>query len=188
MNQRLAARRKRLVILSALKRAAEMGAPCPSNPELGAIVGYSRDTVREAIQRFVDEGRINLEVRGSKRRVTIVDTGKSTAPIADRPEPYQRPRPPVEVRELVEIAARIFDTTEKDICSRARFIHIVRPRQAVFCVASRLGWGASHIARSIGIDNSSVHHARTNEKNYRQEPAFAAAWDAFEAEVAKLAA
>ena len=177
-----------MVIFSALKRAAEKGAPCPGNAELGALVGCQKHAVCEAISKLAHQGKIRVEIRGSQRRVTIVETGRSTAPITYAPPPRYRPRPPVEVGELVNLAARIFDTTPKDIRSRAKFHHIVRSRQAVFCVASRLGWGASHIARALGVDHSSVHHARKNEDIYRREPLFSTGITALEAEVAKRAA
>ena len=71
-------------ILSALKRAANLGLACPSDVELARVAGLStRDQAQWRVRKLVDEGVIQSTVAHENgvptRVVTIVATGKRTA-------------------------------------------------------------------------------------------------------------
>lgn len=180
--------RKRAIILSAVSEAAETGAPCPSTAELARLSGYSVQTIGEALRRLEDDGHIIRSVRGSWRTITITATGKATAglpPVAEVPTN----RPPVEVGTIITLAAEVFGVSRRELIGPSRPLHIARPRQAVCIVASRIGWGPSHIGRVIKRDHSTVSHARDLADAFeRHDPAFAAGLAALESRARALAA
>lgn len=66
-------------VLAALSEAAEQGAPCPTNEELGVSLGIVCSCVPHVVARLQKAGRIVIERGGNRRRITIVATGKQTA-------------------------------------------------------------------------------------------------------------
>ncbi|MBB4265116.1 hypothetical protein [Roseospira visakhapatnamensis] len=67
------------VLLADLMRAAEAGAPCPSNFTLMDCLGVaSPDGVRKAMETLRTAGLITLETEGQRRRVTIRASGART--------------------------------------------------------------------------------------------------------------
>lgn len=189
MNQQALAKSKRMAILSALSEAAERGAPCPTNAELAALVDYSPETVRDVVTRLDYEGHISRQRRGGRRQVTIAEIGKSTAPLPDFTAPAEEARPPVDVGDIVALAEDVFGVPRQDLLGRARPRHIARPRQAVYIVAWRMGWGLSHIGRVLRRDHSTVSHARDMAEVFeRYDPSFAANLATLEARARALAA
>ncbi|AOF97217.1 hypothetical protein [Sphingobium sp. RAC03] len=74
-------RDERLVLLlKALERAADAGAECPSNEDLGRTLGYSGPSkVSDLIALLEVAGLITCARGRSSRVITIVKTGRSTA-------------------------------------------------------------------------------------------------------------
>lgn len=75
-------------IFLTLTRAANLGAPCPSNADLAAVAGLRNgDAARYLVYQLVEGGRIEIRHDGAARqcrRVRIVETGRWTAPAAAR--------------------------------------------------------------------------------------------------------
>lgn len=94
------------------------------------------------------------------------------------------PRPPITVREMITLAADVFDTTEKDILSKSRWRPHARARQAVFALANRHGWSLTAIGRVFDRDHSTVGHGRDMAPVFcRYEPQFAERMVALESAV-----
>lgn len=96
-------RRQRLAMLMILQ-AADQGAPCPSNAEIADQLDMARKAdVVDVIRTLERRGLITVErFSKSRRRVTIVGTGKQTAHTGGE-KPHWRLRP---VAEEVAAEAR----------------------------------------------------------------------------------
>lgn len=185
MSPKQLAERKRTAILSAVSDAAERGAVCPTSEELGRIVGYCPQSIREAFRQLKASGLISYFVRGNIRVVTVTATGKTTSDYALCAERFVQPaRPKVTVREIVDMTAAVFDLTRRDILGRTKLRHITRARQAVCIVGARHGWGPSHIGRVIDRDHTTVGHARDMAGVFaKYDATFAARLDALDTAV-----
>lgn len=72
-------------ILAALTRAADAGATCPKNEDLDELIHCSSSSAASAIvKRLENWGLIRVERWQKERRVTIVETGKSTAEVRNK--------------------------------------------------------------------------------------------------------
>lgn len=81
------------MVLTALSEAAERGARCPSNEELADLCGYfAVASPPGVIGRLAAMGLISVRVGQKERQVTIMATGKSTAPMTNA-APHWRNRP-----------------------------------------------------------------------------------------------
>ncbi|SDC30433.1 hypothetical protein SAMN05444678_102249 [Sphingomonas sp. YR710] len=74
-------------VLRALEWAAALAKPCPTNIELADLVGghATARRISQIVGDLADAGYIRLQRFSASRVVTIVATGKSTAPIAGTP-------------------------------------------------------------------------------------------------------
>lgn len=95
-------------IYEALVRAADAGEACPTNPALAARFGITADAASKIVTRLHDRGLIVLTKYAKARDVTIVATGRYTAPYtpdprdpAAQPTPFIQPTPP-SVRRCVD--------------------------------------------------------------------------------------
>jgi len=69
-----------MTVYSALVRAAEAGAPCPTNLVLCYMTGHaSPSSVINAIKRLEEAGTISVQRFQRDRVVTITATGQKTA-------------------------------------------------------------------------------------------------------------
>lgn len=69
------------IIMAELVRCANAGLPCPTNVTLTEMLGVvSPDTIASAFRRLEDRGLISVKRHINSRIVTIVGTGRSTAP------------------------------------------------------------------------------------------------------------
>lgn len=96
-------KRRGEAVLAILKRAADLGAPCPTNDHITAAVSLGEAAnVTFALNGLRDMGFIAIASRGGYRRVTICETGQSTDWTA-RPKRYVKRSQPVfrEGREMV---------------------------------------------------------------------------------------
>jgi hypothetical protein len=75
----------RAVVLAAISAAADVGAPCPSDVELMALLRgmATKRKVNETMVILQANGLITRAYMPGYRRVTIVATGKSTAPFPE---------------------------------------------------------------------------------------------------------
>ena len=73
-------------ILAYLTYAADNGLPCPTNPEIGVEVGYfDEKSITSRIKSLATRGEIIIKnINGNVRTITIVATGKTTAPTKRR--------------------------------------------------------------------------------------------------------
>ena len=68
--------------LRLLIEAAERGEACPTNDQIGQMLGNSSSAnASYTVAKLEREGHIRVERFQSRRRITIVSTGKSTAPL-----------------------------------------------------------------------------------------------------------
>lgn len=80
-------------VLSALSEAAESGVRCPSNEDLADLCGFSTIASPPGVlARLQTMGFIRVRIAQKGRQVTIMATGKSTAPMTN-PAPHWRDRP-----------------------------------------------------------------------------------------------
>lgn len=116
-------------VLRALEWAASLAKPCPKNTELAEIVGGSATASRmsQIVRDLAEAGYIRLQRFSASRIVTIVATGKSTAPIDGTPhwstDGGKRPPPRSggTVRNYVRPPADDADTlprVDRDPCPR----------------------------------------------------------------------
>jgi len=72
----------RLDLLAVLTEAAEHGRPCPTNEEIADLCGFaSAGSISAALYRLEDTGLIiRTQINRHARTITIVASGKSTAP------------------------------------------------------------------------------------------------------------
>lgn len=83
--------RKLAHLFDILAAAASKGAPCPSNYELcGDINLSSPGNAAYLVCKIETRGLIRVERLGSSRRVTIVSTGQSTAPVRGVPVEHRK--------------------------------------------------------------------------------------------------
>lgn len=82
------------LIYAMMVEAAEAGAPCPTNPDIAAKFGCSKDSVKNTLRRLRDSGALRLTGRDPLRRATVVATGARTAAL-----PPRRLPPPLACRE-----------------------------------------------------------------------------------------
>jgi hypothetical protein len=69
------------IIFAELVRCADKGLPCPTNPTLAEVLDVeSLTTITTAMRRLVDRGLISNKRVPAGRVVTILSTGRSTAP------------------------------------------------------------------------------------------------------------
>jgi len=73
---------KRMTILDYLTDAAERSLPCPTNRQIADALRYqSEDSASSMVYRLRREGKILVNsVNSHSRTITIVATGKTTAP------------------------------------------------------------------------------------------------------------
>lgn len=93
-------------VLRVVTRLAGTGAAMPNNPILGDLAaGRGRSSVLRALRRLVRAKVITIERRGSKRRITIIETGKQTGWGDARPghSPYIHRRPGEAAVKLVPV-------------------------------------------------------------------------------------
>jgi DNA-binding MarR family transcriptional regulator len=79
-------------ILAMISEAAEIGAPCPTNEDLGDRLGFGLSAPPQILNRLERRGLIIVERYQRSRRVTIIATGKATAPVKNT-APHWRKRP-----------------------------------------------------------------------------------------------
>ena len=80
MSDRTSPAEKKRIVYAMLRKAAEMGDECPSNNVLcAAIDATSVGTPSVIVSKLEAEGLIKVDRGRRWRRVTIVETGKSTA-------------------------------------------------------------------------------------------------------------
>ena len=107
------------LLLAALTDAADRGARCPTNEELGDLLGMGLSAPPGIMRRLETRGLIAVEVYQRERRVTIVSTGKQTAAVRT-PAPHWRNRP----RDVPAPAAHALRVqrpdTARDIMAAAR--------------------------------------------------------------------
>ncbi|AYJ87645.1 hypothetical protein D3Y57_19100 [Sphingomonas paeninsulae] len=112
-------------ILRILTAAANAGDQCPTNGVLAEAIGaLSISAPANAISLLEAIGLITVERGSCRRMVTIVATGKSTAPVVSKiraygtsasPKPHNRKRRPLEYAEPVRVdPSRIVD---RDPCT-----------------------------------------------------------------------
>lgn len=82
-------------ILARIEEAAEKGEPAPLAEDLAEICGCSAiSTTVRLVHRLDQRGLIKVEVYQRGRRITVVATGKSTAPVRNQAPHWRvRPRP-----------------------------------------------------------------------------------------------
>jgi hypothetical protein len=167
------AARKRRGLYRRLCQAAAAGEPCPSNRVLGDVAGYaSVDSVGWSLAILDAEGLIKREQRGSKRIITICETGARTADIFSSEPVLVRPKRPV--RQIADTVIEFTGSSRKDVLGRSRFREHVVPRQLIFALSIREGWTSTHVGRTLGFDHSTVLHARdVVPRRAEAEPALA---------------
>ncbi|SNT15685.1 hypothetical protein SAMN06295912_1505 [Sphingomonas laterariae] len=69
------------LVFTAVAEAADVGAPCPSNQDLADIIDGSVSSPPYILTRLQRQGLIAIERYQKERRITIVETGKQTAPV-----------------------------------------------------------------------------------------------------------
>lgn len=158
-------------LLSRLQEIAEAGDPCPRAADLAAYLGVTKCTAYKAFERLVEDNRIATKRVGNRRQVTILPNGPSTADPTHNDIAVVRPR----VREIVRVAAEVFDTTAKDLLGRSQFAEHVAARNAACVIAHNRGWQYTDIARVLGKDHSTViHGVRRASDIAARDPFFAA--------------
>jgi DNA-binding MarR family transcriptional regulator len=82
------------VVLGILVEAAEHGARCPSNEDIAEKLGFALSAPPQILNRLERRGEIAVERYQRSRRVTVISTGKATAPVKNK-TPHWRavPRP-----------------------------------------------------------------------------------------------
>ena len=100
--------RRERVVYDALVRAADASAACPTNPQLCGVLGdNSTSSPVKVLERLVDRRLIEVRRFQNAREVTILASGKSTAPAANR-SPHWRDRPGVD-RPPTKRAGRVVE-------------------------------------------------------------------------------
>jgi chromosomal replication initiation ATPase DnaA len=132
------------IVLELITQAAIEGRKCPTDRFLSRASGYKVSGLSKALNALVDLGCIEYRRRGQWRVIYVPSVDRCTADHRDNLQP------------MVERAARIFDTTTKDIVSSSRFREHIRARWAIMLTASELGYPFCGIGRALNRDHSTV--------------------------------
>lgn len=133
-------------VLEIITQAALEGRKCPTDQFISLAAGYRKGSVGKAIAALVDMGCIEFRRRGQWRVFYVPSVDRCTADHRDNLWP------------MVERAAKVFDTTTKDILSDSRFREHVRARWAIMITAFELGYPFCGIGRALNRDHSTVMH------------------------------
>lgn len=152
---------KRQLVYNFLRQKAEDGDIFPTNREIVNAGGYRNvGTANKVLAKLEQDGEIIMHGHGMFRYAEIVETGKTT----DKRERLERPeyihilrRP---VREIVKIAAEIWNVRTADIYGPSHRRIFARPRFAICCVACDQGWSTMHVGKILARDHSSIINGR----------------------------
>ncbi|QZP06814.1 hypothetical protein [Caenibius sp. WL] len=106
-------------IFEILVEAANVGAKCPSNTRIADRLGHSATNISNVMGTIARKGWIDIDTRTNGRIVTILSTGKVTAPL---PTPRKRivnpvrTVPRVQAKRDADIAASAIRIEKRDPC------------------------------------------------------------------------
>jgi|GEM_PF-3847370 len=165
-------------LLAYINELARCGKTMPTNKALGEILGINYISASRLVSQLIDLGLITSAKAGSRRVVTVIKTGLSTA----RPQCKQdvvivRPK----ITEIIQATADVFDLMPKDITQDCRSFRYTNPRWAVCYIAHKRGYSQAVIGRVLNRDHKTISYgARRAVKLYRGDRGYAAKLRAIE--------
>ena len=112
------------VIFDLLVEAANAGAKCPSNTKIADRLSHSATNISNVMRTIARKGWIDIDTRTNGRIVTILSTGKVTAPL---PTPRKRivnpvrTVPRVQAKRDADIEADAVRGEKRDPCFACGF-------------------------------------------------------------------
>lgn len=127
-------------MLAALTKAADAGQVCPSNVDLRIMVGCNVTGLIDTIHKLERRGLISVKRGRTWRVVTVIATGKSTAPVTHK-QVHARAQTVAKARRD-ELAERVAEGSTLVAAAQAMGMTDKRASQIWRRIKDDLGWQA----------------------------------------------